>query len=230
MRVAIGLVLLFGCTSAASAQTYIGASFIGDIVRQSGQRDLNPGNGETFGGALRVGTTLGSQWGVEFEFARTGEIDVSPTLAAFSRGSFTVTSSSADEVFPIQTFPAFTEISAQRQLATLSTMLFWQHSIGDRVTLAYLGGVSFTRVDSRLRIDYEDIIFPPSPLPGFPLPLPRPRPTIESESVTYDADVAVGFEGRIGMTEHVKLVPGIRLQTAAGGWTLRPGIGLHWQF
>jgi hypothetical protein len=230
MRASIVLGLLFLCTSAASAQTYVGASFIGEVVRQSGQRDLNPGNGETFGGALRVGTTLGSQWGVEVEFARTGDIDVSPNLSAFTAGSLSSITWADDQPFPIQTFPAFTEVSAEQQLATLSTLLFWQHSVSDRVTLAYLGGVSFTRVDSRVRIDYQDILFPPTPLPGFPLPLPRPRQTIESDVVSYDADVTVGFEGRIGMTEHLKLVPGIRLQTAAGGWTLRPGVGLHWQF
>ena len=57
------------------------------------------GNGETFGGALRAGTPLGQHWGVELEFARTGEIEMMPG------GVFPATgfewSSEASGTFPI---------------------------------------------------------------------------------------------------------------------------------
>ena len=77
MRLVAAFVLVVVCASTASAQApYVGASFIGDIVRVSGPREGGTGSGETFGGALRAGVPLGSQWGVELEFARTGTLEV----------------------------------------------------------------------------------------------------------------------------------------------------------
>ena len=226
MRVVSALVLILAVSESAFAQSpYVGASLIGDIVRVSGSdRDINA-DGETFGGALRVGVPLGSPWGVELEFARSGEMDTSPAVSILAGAEF----GGSFDVFPGPAIFPPPRISAKRQLSTLATMVWWNHELSDRVSLAYLGGVSFTRTAIALRISYDDfpIPFPPG---GVPLPLPRPFPVIESESTVYDADVAVGFEGRIGMTEHLRLVPGIRLQTAAGGWAIRPGVGLHWMF
>jgi hypothetical protein len=229
MRFVCGLVLVICVSSTASAQSaYVGASLFGDIIRVSGSSYGNfSGNGETFGGALRAGMPLGSQWGVELEFARSGEIDASPEYQILpagvegfiGSGSFDF-SPDGQVIFPIP------QITSERQLSTIMTALWWNHEISDRISLAYLGGVSFTRTALNFRVSYDN--FPLFPLGGVPFPLPRP--VIESESVAYDADVAVGLEGRIGMTEHLRLIPGVRLQTAAGGWAFRPGVGLQWLF
>jgi hypothetical protein len=40
----------------------------------------------------------------------------------------------------------------------------------------------------------------------------------------------VGFEACIGLTEHVNLVPGVRLHGLENGWLLRPAVGLEWEF
>lgn len=235
MRRLLGAVLLVGVASTASAQsTYVGASFIGDVVRTTGSGFGGAGNGETFGGALRVGTPLGRQWGVELEFARTGEIEMMPggvfpagsiEWSSGSSAGFLSSITSSALIFPSPRF------ESERRLATISTLLWWNHELSDRVSLAYLGGVAFTRTTWELRISYPDF-----PVPPFPLPLPIGRPTIlpppdlHQETTSYGADVAVGFEGRIGMTDHVRLVPGIRLQTISDGWAIRPGVGLQWTF
>ena len=230
MRVAAGLVLALAVSESAFAQApYVGASFIGDVLRVSGSTDGDlTGNGETFGGALRAGVPLGTQWGVELEFARTGELEATPDVRILADVQGVVGSGSFG-YFPEPAIFPTPEISTKRQLSTVSTLLWWNHELNDRVSLAYLGGVSFTRAELAFRVSYDDFPIPVFP-GGVPLPLPRPRPVIESRSVVYDADVAVGFEGRIGMTEHLRLVPGIRLQTAAGGWAIRPGVGLQWMF
>lgn len=232
-RVVIGIVLLIATASTASAQSaYVGASFIGDVVRTSGSSfGGNAGNGETFGGALRVGTPLGRQWGVELEFARTGEIEMMPggvfPAAGFewsgaASGSFTFTSDTTSSlIFPAPRF------ESERRLATISTLLWWNHELSDRLSLVYLGGIAFTRTTWDLRIFYPDFPIPPIPL-GRPAILP-PR-DLDQETTSYGADVAVGFEGRIGMTDHLRLVPGIRLQTISEGWAIRPGVGLQWSF
>jgi hypothetical protein len=235
MRHLLGVTLLVGVASTASAQsTYVGASFIGDVVRTlgSGFGD-SAGNGETFGGALRVGTPLGQHWGVELEFARTGEIEMMPfgvfpaagaEWSSEVSGSFTFTPiTTTSLIFPAPRF------ESERRHATVSTLLWWDHELSDRVSLVYLGGVAFTRTTWELRISYPDF-----PVPPLPLPLGRPTifppPDLNQETTSYGADVAVGFEGRIGMTEHLRLVPGIRLQTIFDGWAIRPGVGLRWEF
>ena len=82
--------LLLTIPAVAQAQgPYVGASVLTDIVRASGSDDFNSGSGEAFGGALRVGASLGSQWGVDLEFARSGDIEWEPPVAILTgRSSF----------------------------------------------------------------------------------------------------------------------------------------------
>jgi hypothetical protein len=230
MRILTGVVLALATAGTASAQSpYVGASFVGEIVRVSGSRSgAESGNGETFGAALRAGVPLGSQWGVELEFVRTGEVEASPGV--FLAGGSFAFESIGDSIISPTIFPS-PRISSERQLSTISTLVWWNHDVSDRISLAYLGGVAFTRVDLDIEIEYDFPVPLPVPGGGVPLPLPRPLPiNVRSESVSYGADVVVGFEGRVGMTDHLRLVPGIRMQTAVGGWAIRPGVGLQWAF
>src|SRR5688572_14034006 len=179
MRLVSAFVLVIALATTASAQSaYVGASFIGDIIRVSGSSygDFS-GNGETFGGALRAGALLGSHWGVELEFARSGEIDASPEYQILPAGVEVV----IDSVFPDRPliFPS-PQITSERQLSTISTLLWWNHEVNDRVSLAYLGGVAFTRTQLNFRFSYDSFPFPAIPGGGVPLPLPLPRPAIES--------------------------------------------------
>ena len=72
-------ILLALAASAAPARaqgTYVSASLVGDITRvahSDGFFDESAG-GEAIGFALRVGTPVGANWGVEAEFARSGTI------------------------------------------------------------------------------------------------------------------------------------------------------------
>lgn len=224
MRLVLGLLTALAVHGSAFAQsTYVGGALIGDIIRPSHtESDIGTGGGEALGGALRVGTALGERWGVDLEFTMTAEIDTRPQpriLGAVQ--AFTFSSSTAP--IPISIIP---EVRSRQQLSTLSTMLWWRHEIGARSDIVYLGGVTFTRTDTSVRFTYA-IPFPA--IPGGIVP-PFPRPDFSFERVGYEAGVAVGMDGRIGMTDHLRLVPGIRLLTAAGGWVIRPAIGLHWLF
>ena len=228
-RIGIVVVVLTMSASTASAQSaYVGASLIGDLVTASGSNfGGSAGSGETLGGALRVGAPLGQQWGVELEFARSGEMEMAPEV--FPAGGIEWSSIVPDGftiappggvIFPTPRF------ESERRLTTLSTMLWWNHELSDRFSLVYLGGVAFTRTSWQVRISYPDFPVPPIPLPRPTIP---PR-DLNQETTLYGADVAVGFEGRVGMTDHLRLVPGLRLQTISNGWAVRPGVGLQWQF
>lgn len=219
MRVTLGCLLALLTAATASAQSpYAGGSVVFDIVRLSGSRDSDTsGSGESLGGAVRVGTSLGERWGVDLEFGQSGEIESQPDFRILS-----------------QTFPGITpgltifpqpQISTRRQSSTLTTTLWRRHEAGERFELMYLGGVAFTRTETKLRIDIR----------GFPIPLPigsvsTPAQVIEQEAVSYGTGVAVGLDGRIRMTERLRLVPGLRLLGVPGGWVVRPAAGLHWIF
>ena len=84
---------------------YIGAFLVADVARfdqydRTGRDDS--GNGEALGFALRLGTELGSRWGVEVEFVRPGEIssevtpEILPLLTRSRRSRRSVVSWSAE--------------------------------------------------------------------------------------------------------------------------------------
>ena len=219
MRLSLACLLVVLTVATAHAQSpYVGGSLVGDVVRLSGSSDFgSTGSGEALGGALRVGTPLGERWGVDLEFARTGEIEAQPDIRILA------------DAFPtigpgVLIFPQ-PEISTRRQASTLTTMLWWQHDLGERFDLVYLGGAAFTRSDSQLTIEFP-IIPLPSPIGGVPLP----SRVLDQESVSYSTGVAVGLDGRIWMTERLRLVPGLRLLTIPGGWVVRPAVGIQWVF
>jgi hypothetical protein len=70
-----------------------------------------------------------------------------------------------------------------------------------------------------MQFTYTPRILPPIVLPPF-----------ESESVIYGVRPMVGLESRIGLTEHVDLVPGLRLHAGENVWLVRPAVGLNWRF
>lgn len=226
LRAVLGFLFLTVASAAEAQSAYVGGSLVADVLRFSGSTtQTNPGNGEVMGGALRLGAPLGDRWGVDLEFARTGEIDTSPDvrILAQSIGSAILTSL-ADRSTGIAIFPP-PVVRAEQQLSTLTTMLWWRYDVNERFDLLYLGGVAFTRMEREYRVDY--------PLVRVPLPpeFVRPPVVFEDESVEYDAGVAVGLDARIVMTEHLRLVPGVRLMTIGrGGWSVRPAVGLHWIF
>lgn len=55
-----------------------------------------------------------------------------------------------------------------------------------------------------------------------------------TRATTYSVGPVVGVEARLGLTDHVMLVPGMRLQTvggtAASAWLFRASVGLGWKF
>ncbi len=122
-------------------------------------------------------------------------------------------------IFPI--------ISQQTRMRTntVSTLAFVRQAVGERVDLVYLGGLGFSRV-------VHEIEF------GIPRPrLTAGRPAVSSNSTRttqYGVGPIVGVEARIGMTEHARLVAGVRLhalgQSLVNGWLVRPNVGLGWMF
>lgn len=215
------VLVLSGATGAAAQSPYVGAAVLADVVRSSGTRDQQPGNGETIGGALRVGTSLGGRWGVDLEFVRSGETTWRPDVTILAN----VTSRVRDVVGPaarIGIVPT-PNIEVESQLSTLTTSLWVRQQVNDRFSLVYLGGVVFSRTAIETEIEYD-----PIDLPRFALTLPTGL--FADEAVLYDSGVSLGLDGDIRMTDHVRLVPGLRMLAIESQWLVRPSVGLHWRF
>ena len=190
--------------------------------------------GEPASWALRVGAPLGARWGVELEFVRTlrsthdDAIDFLRGLPASvngsvftSLGSVTTWSSGSTSsgLFPLVPFDLRVRVHEQ-QSAIVPTVWF-QSDVSQRVAIVFLGGVTFNRsvTDTEFSVAGAD--------PGLLARITFPAPTSSTE---YGTGAVAGVEARIGLGDNVQLIPGVRLQGLSGGWSVRPAVGLGWQF
>jgi hypothetical protein len=221
----------FGVLPASAQGTYVGAALTGDITRSTsssseGQPDFDR-NGQALGFALRLGTSIGSFWGVEAEFSRPGEIeqdnrydvfpvDVLSRLYPNGGGGYDV--SVIGSILPFGY-----NLETTERNSTFSTNLWARQEIGGRAAIVYLGGLAFTRSEYESRMDFR---LPTVVLPGITSLLP-PRST---RTVVYGVRPNVGIEGRVRMTDHAELGPGLRLLGLQDGWLIRPSVGINWTF
>jgi hypothetical protein len=230
--ISVTLFLVLAPGSVFAQSTYVGAALMGDVLRsthtESAVGSDNSTDGEAIGFALRMGTPLGSRWGIELEFARPGEIE-----SEFS-GSIPL----ASGIDPLALLPArvvppgitlppsfplvlpYRLRSSQRH-TTLSTSIWFNQTLSPRVSLVYLGGMGFHRTTNEIESSFD---IPPI------ITVPAGFPSLTTKTVTYGVRPLAGFEARIKLTEHADLVPGIRLHGLEGAWLLRPAVGIAWNF
>ena len=213
-------------TPAAAQSTYIGASLVGDFARFSkvdydddsprilwddGSSDL-----EALGFNLKIGRALGERWGVELEFARSGEME--------SRMRPVVLPAELRSLPPQSTLPiliADIQIEQEQRHIGLGALAWVRQDLGARVDLSYLGGVVFSRWETEH--DYEVTISRPAIYP----PIRNDFTTI-----TYGITPAVGVEAALKLGDAGAVTTGVRLQGTAGrnGWLVRPNVGFRWMF
>ena len=123
------------------------------------------------------------------------------------------------------------QIAIRSQLSTVTTTAWWRQEITDRFDLVYHGGAAFTRTALDTRVEYRPGEVPARPGVTVPTRLfPEGFQLYTEEAVAYDTGVVVGVEGNIAMTDHLRLVPGLRLTAVTSRWILQPAVGLHWRF
>jgi hypothetical protein len=219
------LVVLLGVLSPAAAlaqPAYVGASLLADVSRFT-TIEIDPSTfsselaegGETLGFSLVVGTALGDRWGVELEFVRPGVLEHSVDR----RIELAPPGIPMPRPIPIPIFEF--EIRGSERHTTLTPAVWFRQPIGGRADLCYLGGVTFVRTAREQQVAFDPRLL----LLSIP---------VTQEIVEHTVGPMVGLEGRIRMTSHLALTPGIRLLaiTAGGrnGWLIRPGVGVHWRF
>ena len=211
----------------ASAQApYVGGALFGEIVRSThtdtGGVTGSTGGGEGIGFALRLGTRVGATWGVELEFARPASIEGEPMPDVMPLAGpptltfmFDVPPFSDSLIYP----PIGFSIDTKARHTTLSTSAWIEQQLSARVSLVYLGGLTFGRTEREYTVSYPM-------LAGLPIV----RPSYTTESTTYGLGAIVGFESRLGLGERAQLVPGIRLHAIDNAWLVRPSVGISWSF
>jgi opacity protein-like surface antigen len=205
---------------AAAQSTYVGGSLVVDIARFSRidydddfariLADEPSLDGEALGFNVKVGRTIGERWGVEFEFARSGELE------SRNRVVTPLVRERLDLVIP----PLEFEYSIERSHLTLGALAFIRQDLGDRLELSYLAGIAFNRVETDRDIEVS------LPIQIFPVVDP------DFAAIEYGVGPSVGLEAAFTFGS-AALTGGVRLQTAGesrGSWLIRPNVGLRWTF
>jgi hypothetical protein len=225
------------CAQSAYVAGAIGAEMIKTTTVKSGGSTFDNGSGDALAGAIRVGAFIAPRFGVELEFFRPGTIDtdfsngpVYPvdfigSASSVSWSSQTITSGGVSSDLYSVVAPSFLSQKTRVRTTTTSALVFARQSLGSRVDLVYLGGIGFSRVVRDVEYGFPQLL----------TPLIRPiARSYSSRTTQYGAGPVVGVEGRIAMTEHARLVAGVRLHTVGqslvDGWLVRPSVGLAWMF
>jgi hypothetical protein len=231
MKGLAGIVLGLLLAAPAWAQSpYVAGAIGGEIVRStstsSSGSTFAPGSGESWSGAVRLGSLVAPRVGVELEWLHPGPIETDASGPIYlardlPSGVLDLLGASA---FPDALSRSIVSQQSRTRASTLSTLAFLRQPLSDRVDLVYLGGIGFSRVVHEMEYGFPRILAAPA---GLVLPSSRTRTT------QYGVGPVVGAEARIGMTEHARLVAGMRLHAlgqSVNGWLMRPNVGLSWTF
>ncbi len=184
-------------------------------------------SGDTLGFALRVRAHLGSRWGVEGEYGRPwdtnkelagssaiGELGLSPVLGNFDIDVLVANDPRFPAVFSYR-------VNTRRRFASLSTGGWVQQDLSSRVSLVYVGGIAFQRTRRDAALTYS--------VTQGPRLAQAPSSTSRNDSF-HTVRPFGGLESPVVLTDHLRLVPGVRVYGLEGGWLIRPSIGLAWAF
>lgn len=221
-RLALAALALAAAAAPAAAQAdpavfLTGAVFAGvervshaEVVRPLRQSvDMS---GTVVGGSAGIGTFVHPVWSVRFEFAVPGTLEEEVDQFVLGGIGFGPRSTST--------------------LRTYSGSVLAAHHVplGDRVSLALLGGVVIGQRVSRT-VTENVIIFPPeSPIPGVPFPLPLPPVRTETKTTTYHAGAGMGLDLDWALMDRIIITPQMRAHVLSGALSLRPGLGLRINF
>jgi len=217
-----------GLGISTSAQSAYVAGAIGADVSRVSHTDSNtyssPSSGsETLSGALRVGTSVGANWGVELEFARSGRTEggpfANPLLASGAATAIGLPPSGivAGNIATLVPFNYQSDLRTRH--SSVDAVAWARQAVGGHADLVYLGGIAFARDRSDLTETLTPIVRTLGPVQTF-----------HTSNIDYATHPLVGMEARIELTSRLRLIPGFRVQGLGDGWLLRPYVGLGWFF
>ncbi|MGH9144630.1 MAG: hypothetical protein ACRD2I_26115 [Vicinamibacterales bacterium] len=183
---------------------YVSGAALGDLKRFSGDPDTNILDGEAFGGAITLGTSVSPRWdlevGVEVPRFTT---NLQPRVLTVRRSTITLQS------------------RTRNQPLSVTTLVRFRGATRGRVQLGYLGGLSVLRLQRRF--DTEAPADTPASLIASPHAL-----------VQYGTAPTLGVDARVALAGHLSLVPALHVTAFSlqdiGGVLVRPRIAIRWTF
>ena len=234
-RLVLAVALSLVAAAAHAQGPYVAATVGADVSRlshsTSSVAQLPDGNSEVFSWSLRVGTPVGENWGVELEFVQSGRshsegpngiVPLTPGTGTVTLlpGVVTPTGGTIGRPLPDILSPIAFQSDVRRSRSDLDAVAWARQHVGGSIDLVYLGGIAFSRQRLEITQTFPTLLALFAPGGG----------TFRTTTIDYGTRPLVGAEARIGLTSHVRLVPGIRVQGLSAGWMLRPYAGLGWVF
>jgi hypothetical protein len=212
----IVLVTMSSATPVFAQRTSVSASLVGNlaVADEVTRQPFAPPSRDSrsMGMALRVAQPLAERWGFELEWMWAAETESFTTYPIIRFDEPGVPSSGIDRNTEGRD-------TLWQQYMTIGATTWFSQSMTERVTLVYSAGIGLTRQREKEESRYDD----PAVAAMFPGP--------SSFTYTiYGIAPLLGLDARIGLTEHLQLVPGIRVQPHSGLWLMRPGVGVAWAF
>jgi hypothetical protein len=218
-------VLVFVVARPLAAQTAFvdGAVFLGlerlsHTSTQPPNASLTDLSGTTVGGRVGVGTFLSPQWSAQVEFAylnllkRTMTI-TPPILQPLARLE------TLGQLIVVPSPIALTQQVHRDYRAPSATVLVGYHTARrHHVAVGYLGGLML--LEERQHTTQTFV------RSGVPIPIA----SSETTTFTDRAAAAVGFDVDIALGSHLALVPQVRADVFVGSLSVRPAVGVRWNF
>lgn len=157
-------------------------------------------DGEVLGFDLRIGRALGEHWGLEFEFARSGEIENQESYGLPFLADFGLLPSEL-AILPVPDFRY--ELETEQRYPSYGALAWVRQELGERVDLTYVGGVVFNRagVEQEVRITDSRLVQWISAIPAM--------------SVTeYSISPAVAVDAGFKVGEKAAITAGLRVHGA----------------
>lgn len=190
--------------NAIAESAYVTGGVFVDVKRFSGDPTESILDGEAVGGAVALGTHIGSRW----------DLQVGLDIGGFSRTERPRTITIGKETYSLTSI-------AENKVSSVTTLLRFRSTPHGHVRLGYLGGLSFVRLHRRFHTEAPE---------GTPAGL-IPRPNAQ---VDYAAAPTVGIDARIAINEHLSVIPAMYACVFRfgdeSGVIVRPRVGVRWAF
>jgi hypothetical protein len=214
----LSAVLVFVIARPLAAQTVFvdGAVFLGierlsHTSTQPPNASLTDLSGTTVGGRVGVGTFLSPQWSAQVEFAYPKLLKITTTIPP----PILQPLASLGTLAQLVVAPAPIAITQQLHRdyrAPSATVLVGYHTARrHHVAVGYLGGLML--LEERQHTTQTFV-----------------RVSSESTTFTYRAAAAMGFDVDVALGSHLALVPQVRADVFVGSLSVRPAVGVRWNF
>ena len=215
-------VLVFVVARPLAAQTvFVDGAVFQDIERfsrtstQPPNASLTDLSGTTVGGRVGVGTFLSPQWSAQVEFAYPKLLTTTTTIQPPVLQPLVVPGIVGPTAIVI---PITQQVQRDYRAPSAVVLVGYHTARRHRVAVGYLGGLML--LEERQHTTQTFV------RSGVPTPIS----SSETTTFTYRAAAAMGLDVDIALGSHLALVPQVRADAFVGSLSVRPAVGMRWNF